>query len=309
MKKLRLLLTLITAGLFLNSCHSSTNKITIAQQFGLAYAPVQIMKDKGFLDEELKGELTVEWVRLANTAAIREGVLAGDVDAGFLGIPPFLIAMDQGMPWKLLCGISQSPLGLAVPAGRWEKLEDIPRDVRIALPQPGSIQHILLTMALDRELGNSSYFDKNLVSLKHPDGLNALVAGSVDGHFTSPPYIFMEEDLDEFEVLLTGEEAMGSPFTFIISMVTDKAASEFPDFPAALIRALERSMDFMVSHPEESLQVLSEAYSLEKTDLIDYLNRPGMIYSTEVLGLEKFISFMSAQGYLEDISDSGGIRF
>lgn len=308
MKKMRLLL-IITAGLILSSCHSSINKITIAQQFGLAYAPVQIMKDKGFLEEELKGNFTVDWVRLANTAAIREGVLAGDVDAGFLGIPPFLIALDQGMPWKLLCGLSQSPLGLAVPAGRWEKLEDIPRDVKIALPQPGSIQHILLTMALDRELGDASYFDKNLVALKHPDGLNALIAGSVDGHFTSPPYIFMEEDMDEFEVLLTGEEAMGSPFTFIISMVTDRVAVESPDFPAALIRALERSMDFMESHPEETLQVLSEAYKLDKSDLIDYLNRPGMIYSTEVLGLEEFISFMSVQGYLEDLSHSGGVRF
>lgn len=308
MKIIRILLFLM-AALFLNSCDSSTDTITIAQQFGLAYAPVQIMKDKGFLEKELQGNLKLEWVRLANTAAIREAVLAGDVDAGFLGIPPFLIALDQGMPWKLLCGLSQSPLGLVVPSGRWEKLEDIPQDVRIALPQPGSIQHILLTMALDRELGDSSYFNKNLVSLKHPDGLNALLAGSVDGHFTSPPYIFMEEDMDEFEVLLTGEEAMGSPFTFIISMVTDKAASEFPDFPMALKKALERSISFMETNREESIQILSEAYSLDIINLTDYMNRPAMVYSTELLGLEKFISFMTEEGYLENISDSEGISF
>ncbi|MBF9014245.1 MULTISPECIES: ABC transporter substrate-binding protein [unclassified Oceanispirochaeta] len=294
--------------MLLFSCGRSSDSVSIAQQYGLAYAPVQIMKDKGFLEDELKGKTEVKWIRLANTAAIREGVLAGDVDAGFLGIPPFLIAIDQGMPWKLLCGISQSPLGLAVPAGRWANLEDIPLDVKIALPQPGSIQHILLAMALKREMGDASYFDKNLQSLKHPDGLNALVAGSVDAHFTSPPYIFMEEDMDEFEVILKGEEAMGSPFTFIVSMVTDKAVSELPDFPAALIMALERSMEFMETHPDESLQLLSEAYNIDKIKLADYMNRPGMIYGSDVLGLEEFISFMAAEGYLENISDSGGIR-
>jgi len=301
--------TLLLLTLLYFSCGSSSKSISIAQQYGLAYAPVQIMKDKGFLEEELKGNTEVKWIRLANTAAIREGVLAGDVDAGFLGIPPFLIAMDQGMPWKLLCGISQAPLGLAVPAGRWDKIGDIPPDARIALPQPGSIQHILLSMALKRELGDSAYLDKHLVSLKHPDGLNALVSGSVDGHFTSPPYIFMEEDLEDFEVILSGEEAMGSAFTFIVAMVTDRAGTEHPDFPGALRRALERSISYMEENPHDTLTILSEAYKLEKQELNDYMNRPGLTYGTEVLGLEQFISFMNTEDYLENISDSGGIRF
>lgn len=298
---------LLLTTMLLYSCTAHTDSVSIAQQYGLAYAPVQIMKEKGFLEEELQGKTEVKWIRLANTAAIREGVLAGDVDAGFLGIPPFLIALDQGMPWKLLCGVSQSPLGLVVPAGRWNSLSDLPSDIRIALPQPGSIQHILLTMALDRERGDASLFDQNLVSLKHPDGLNALVSGSVDAHFTSPPYIFMEQDREELEVLLTGEEAMGSPFTFIVSMVTDKAAGVNPDFPEALQRALEKSIAFMESDEEESMKILSEAYNLDLNVLIDYMERPGMIYSTQVLGLEGFISFMNQEGYLKSNMTSSDI--
>ncbi|MDC7233465.1 MAG: ABC transporter substrate-binding protein [Spirochaetales bacterium] len=301
------LLPLFLLLLFLTSCSGRGNRVSIAQQYGLAYAPVQIMKEKGFLEEELGGNTTVQWLKLANTAAIREGVLAGDVDAGFLGIPPFLIALDQGMPWKLLCGVSRSPLGLVVPAGQWSSLNDLPDDVRLALPQPGSIQHILLTMAVKRERGQAGALDRNLVSLKHPDGLNALTSGSVDGHFTSPPYLFMEEDLDDFEVLLSGEEAMGSPFTFIAAMVTDKAASEKKDFPGALKKALERSMQFMRDNPEDSLRILAAAYNLEEAVLQDYMNRPGMVYDTEILGLDQFISFMNTEGYLEQITSTEGI--
>ena len=134
---------LITAAALAFSC-SGAKEITIAEQYGLAYAPLQIMKAKSYF-EQLEPDADIEWVRLGNTAAIREAVLAGEVDAGFMGIPPFLIGADNGMKWHLVAGLSVCPLGLV--AARGEDLSDIAPGTRIALPQPGSIQHILLSMA------------------------------------------------------------------------------------------------------------------------------------------------------------------
>jgi NitT/TauT family transport system substrate-binding protein len=294
--------------LLFNSCNRTKNSVVIAQQYGLAYAPVQIMKDLELLEKEMP-EYTVKWVQLANTAAIREAALAGDMDAGFIGIPPFLISRDQGMPWKLLCGLCQAPSGLVVPAGRYDSLNSLPVDARIALPQPGSIQHILLGMALKRELGQADFLDDHLISLKHPDGLNALLSGSVDGHFTSPPYLFQESDLPGFEVLLSGEEAMGLPFTFIASVVTEKAVATNPLFLQALKTALEKSILYMKENPEESLLLLSESYDLEKELLRDYLGRSGLIYETELRGVEQFSAFMVEEGYLKNPEDMGGLVF
>jgi NitT/TauT family transport system substrate-binding protein len=266
------------------------------------------MKARGYLEEELPGT-TIKWVRLANTAAIRETALAGDVDAGFLGIPPFLIALDQGMSWKLLCGLSRAPVGLVVPNGRWNTLGDLPSDAGIALPQPGSIQHILLGMALKKVRGDSSFLDHSLISLKHPDGMNALLSGSVDGHFTSPPYIFMESDSPGFEILLTGEEAMGGPYTFIAAMVTEDAYAKNPSFPGAMKRALEKTISYMADHPEETMILLSESYSLDAEILRDYLGRPGMVFETSLRGVDQFVSYMQEEGYLKNIHSPGEIYF
>ena len=55
------------------------------------------------------------------------------------------------MDWKLIAGLSVCPVGLV--AGK--SIPDfaaLTEQHRIALPQPGSIQHILLSMAAEREL-------------------------------------------------------------------------------------------------------------------------------------------------------------
>jgi NitT/TauT family transport system substrate-binding protein len=310
MKKIVFILQILVL-LFLSGCSGKNDAgltIRIAEQFGLAYAPLQIMKAKGFL-EELSPEAKVQWLKLGNTAAIREAVLAGDLDAGFMGIPPFLIARDKGMKWKIATGLSRTPLGLVVPEGKYTSLKDFKENSRIALPQPGSIQHILLTMAVNREMGDPAFLDKNLISLKHPDGMNALLSGAVDGHFTSPPYLFYEDDEPGFEVLLSGEEAMGSPFTFIVGVVTEDFYKTSPQLYEDLIRAIEKSIAFIYSDREETVGILSDAYSMDYDLLMNFLYRPGMIFETEIKGLDTFIRFMYSKEYLSSEFTPGSVQF
>ncbi|MBN2657115.1 MAG: ABC transporter substrate-binding protein [Spirochaetales bacterium] len=286
---------------------SSEGKIRIAEQYGLAYAPLQILREKGFLEEAAEG-IEVEWVRLGNTAAIREAVLAGDLDIGFMGIPPFLIARDKGMEWKIATGLSRCPLGLAVPSGAYRSLSDIPADARIALPQPGSIQHILLSMALDRETGNPSHLDNNLIAMKHPDGMNALLSGAVTGHFTSPPYLFLEEE-EGYDVLVSGEEAMGEPFTFIAGVATERFHSNEPDLYKVFLSALEKAILFIEENREETVNILSGIYDMDKKTVEDYLYNRGMVFEQDVRGLENFISFMEKTGYLKQIGERESVLF
>ena len=297
MKKTALLLSLI---LILTGCSGKQdNTIRLADQYGLAYAPLQIMKARGFL-QELHPGVTVEWTRLANTAAIREAVLSGSLDAGFMGIPPFLISRDKGMEWKIAAGLSRAPLGLVVPAGEYTSLAQIPRGAKIALPQPGSIQHILLSMACEEQTGDPQLLDENLIALKHPDGLNALFSGAVQGHFTSPPYLFQEQDDPRFEVLVSGEEAMGEPFTFIAAVVTEEFRRDNEELYRDFLDALDMSIAFLDTNREESLDILSTAYHMDREELEEQLYRSGMVFESSLRGLDRFITFMQASGYIGD---------
>lgn len=290
---------LLSVALLFSGCtKEEVQTVKIAEQYGLAYAPLQVMKEKGFLEEELP-DVEIQWKKLGNTAAIREAMLANEVDLGFMGIPPFLIGLDNGMEWKIMSGLSSCPLGLVSNNPDIKSLEDITFEDKIALPQPGSIQHILLSMAAEKQLGDASIFDEQLVTLKHPDGMVALEAGTeVSAHFTSPPYLFMELDNPKNHLVVTGEEAVGQPFTFIVGVGTEEFYSRSQHYEAFL-NALNRSIEFMNNNKEEATRILAEVYDMDEELLESYLNQEGMVYSNAIEGVEEFIDFMHRNDYLK----------
>lgn len=299
----KVLLAMMVGIIFLVSgCSASEpveKKLIVAEQYGLAYAPLQILQAKNFV-EEVDPDLTIEWAKAGNTTAIREMMLAGKVDIGFMGIPPFLIARDKGMDWDIFTGLSQAPVGLVSSNPEIQTIADIEASDRIALPQPGSIQHILLAIAAERELGDAAQFDQQLVTMKHPDGMSAMLAGEeLKLHFTSPPFIFMELNEPNTHLVLGGTEAMGGPFTFIIGAAPKRVQEEKSDSLETLNQALQMAMDFMRDEPEEALEILASSYELEPEVLAGYLAHPELVYSEEVLGLDTFIDFMERNGYLE----------
>lgn len=273
--------------------------LRVAEQYGLAYAPLALMRRTGVLEEALPG-YRIEWVRLQNTAAIREAVLADQVDMGFMGIPPFLIGRDRGMEWKIFTALSEAPLGLVTWRSDLERLEDIGSGDRIALPQPGSIQHILLTMAARDRLGRADYYDNQLITLSHPDGMQALLARKeVAAHFTSPPYLMRELEEEDTRLLLTGREAMGGPFTFIVGAVTESFAAENPAALTGFRQALVATCRAMKAEPAEYAAILAEEYGLPAAELERYLKREDALFAPPLKGLDRFIAFMTEQGYLK----------
>jgi len=299
---MRFLTVLSLILIVFSSCSNNKSgdlSVTIAEQYGLAYAPLQIVKEKRFIEDQLPG-IKVNWVRLENTAAIREAVLGGKVDIGFMGIPPFLIGWDKGMEWKIFTGLSRARIGLVTWREDINSLDDFESSDRIALPQPGSIQHILLSMAAEKYLGRSDIFDNQLVTMKHPDGMNALLSRrDVAAHFTSPPYIMMELSEPDMKLVLEGREAMGGDFTFIAGMVTDKFSTKHPDILSTVSSAIARAGGVIRDKPEEAVAILKKEYSIPDATLLSYLTEGGLVYSDDVEGLDKFIEFMKAEGYIE----------
>lgn len=277
---------------------TSTPKISIAEQYGLAYAPVQIMKEQKLLEKHLPG-IQVEWQQLNNTTEIREGMLAGKVDAGFMAIPPFLIGWDKGMKWKIATGLSSSPVGLVTNQKGVQSLKDLTAKDRIALPQPGSVQHILLAMEAERELGDPRKLDNQLVSMNHPDGMSALLAKKdISAHFTAMPYLAKELDNPANHQIVSGEQAMGADYSFIVGVTTDKLHDQNPKVYQAFIDSVQEAVVFIQKHPEQTAELLAKDYKLSKEEMLKYLNYPGTEYATTVEGTLKFADFMLKTGYI-----------
>ncbi len=293
-----LVLVLIIAWSVIGWTKGSSLRISIAEQYGLAYAPVQVMKELKLLEKNLPGVKT-EWRQLNNTAAIREAMLAGRVDAGFIAIPPFLIGWDKGMPWKIATGLSESPVGLVTWKKEIRSLRDLTRNDRIAAPQPGSVQHILLAMASEREFGNAKKFDNQLVTLAHPDGFNALLAKKeITAHFTAPPYLMKELEQPGMTQVLSGKAAFGGDFTFIVGVTTEKFYSQNQQVYQAYLKSLHQAMEFVRNNPKGTASLLSAVYRIPEAELLKYLQAPGTEYRPEIKGIKEFAAFMKRNGYI-----------
>lgn len=288
-------LTLILIVFLLIGCQKQDDsKVIIAEQYGLAYAPIQVMKARGTLEALVDEE--VKWVKLANTAAIREALLANRLDIGFLGIPPFILGYDNAVDWKIFSGLCEAPLGLM--SNKVLTLESIQSSDRIALPQPGSIQHILLAMAAERTFGEADYFDKQLITMKHPDGMQALYSDNeVTLHFTSPPYIF-EEAAAGMHQVIDSETCMGEAFTFIVGVTTPEFY-EKTDLYDAFNQALEETLIFIKENPEETIALLMPYYQYDQETLSTYVYESGMSYTSDIKGVQTFIDFMYRNDYIK----------
>jgi NitT/TauT family transport system substrate-binding protein len=287
----------------------NTAVVRIAEQHGLAYLPLAIMRIEGLLEKELEeiGSPRVEWIRAGNATMIREAMLSGRLDIGFMGVPPFLIGRDRGTGWRLVTGLSEAPLGLVTLRSGYRSLDDLDARDRIALPQPGSIQHILLAMASERVFGDPRRYDDRLVSMAHPEGLAALLAGrDVAAHFTAPPFLFDALQEPGGTLLLDGRDAFGGRFTFIIGVVApdwgeDEATGELLQ---AFLRALDEAVLLARSLQQDDaprlLREVARFYDLDESTLRRHLSFPGMVYTREVHGVERFIDRMDEYGYLRE---------
>jgi NitT/TauT family transport system substrate-binding protein len=308
-----IIISLIIGILALMGCSSkndSKNNIIIAEQFGLAYAPLQIMKENKILEKNYPG-VKIDWKQLGNTAAIREAMLSNQVEVGFMAIPPFLIGLDKGMEWKIASGLSESPVALVTNSENIKSIKDFSKTARIALPQPGSIQHMLLAMECAKEFGDAKKLDDLLVTLAHPDAMNALLsAKDITAHFATPPYLFKELEQKGIHQILDGKDAIGADFTFVVGVTTKEFHDVKPELYKAFVKSLKESIVFMRNNPYKSAEILANVYKLSKDEVLKYITHKDMVYTDEVKGVDEFAKFMKKNNYISnEFSDKNSMMW
>lgn len=275
-----------------------TREISIAEQFGIAYAPLQIMKEKHLLEKELPG-VKINWKQYGGPTPIREGMLAGEVDFGFMGSAPVLIGIDNGMKWKYATGISFNQVALVTDRPEINTIRDFSASDRIAILSPGSTQHILLCIASDQAFGDPNRFDNQIVSLSHPDAMDALIADTeISAHFSTPPYLD-KELAHGMKVITTGEEILGEPFTFITGVAMESFYEENPEEYDAIIKALNEAIDYINSNMDEAVTILAPVYGIDEASLKKQMTYNGTIYSNQLTGLDKLAGEMYRIGMLK----------
>lgn len=291
---------LLIAATGLAGCGKKEEKVIgIAEQFGIAYAPLQIMKEKKLLEEKLPG-VTVNWKQFGGPTGIREGMLNGEIDFGFMGVSPVLIGIDNGMKWRYATGISANQVAVVASREDVRTLDDLTEKDRIAILSPACTQHVLLCMLAKQQLGDAHALDNQLVSMNHPDSVSALLSGTeITAHVSTPPYITQELNAG-MHVVADGEDIMGRSFTFISGVAMEEFYQNHRDYYDAFLEALQESIAFINDNREESVRLLAPIYGITEEELAAQMDYNGTIYSTELNGVAAFSREMKDMGFISE---------
>ncbi|MGH7660017.1 MAG: ABC transporter substrate-binding protein [Vulcanimicrobiaceae bacterium] len=274
--------------------------VTIVYQYGLAYAPLLIIKQEHWIEKDFP-QTTVTWNTLTSGAVVRDGLIAGTIQVGILGASPFLIAWDHGAPIKLIANTSDMDMWLCTKDPNVHSLKDFKPGMQIGMPAPDSADAIALRKEAENQLGNAHALDSNFVAISHPNGLAALETGQLTAHMTSPPFEFEEVERGA-HVIFDSSSAFGR-ITFTAAAMPTSFYDAYPDFAAKFLGYIQRAIKLIKSDPEKASHEVAEASG--KPELASqykaWMTRKAVFYDAQPAGFMKTASFMKKIGIIDRV--------
>lgn len=308
LRKMMVTLTIIALALGTVGCGKQNDvkkeKLVIAYQWGLAYAPVEIMKANALIEKHYDGEIEIEWKTLNGPAEIYEGIISGNIDVGHSGVGPLLTNSMKSGQCKMYSALSSQPMGLNTTRDDLQSLKDFKAEDKIALVSWGAIQHIMLAMACEKELGDAHALDNNIVTMSHPDGMQALLSGSVPCQLTTSPYFLKELEQDNIHEIKEVADAFPKDTTIIAGAASTKLYNEHRDVYNALVAAMEEAMTYINEKPDDAAKVLCEKEGVTAEKMKEYLQADGSSYDMIPHGTLEIAEFMKRAGFLDEAPKS-----
>lgn len=275
--------------------------IRIAKQPGLGYLGLIVMREQKLIEKYAPGT-QVQWNELTSGPAIRDAIIAGQLDVGSGGVAPFIQGWDKGIKWRAAAALNDMPLYLNTNKPEVTGLKDFKPGDRIALPAPGSIQHITLQMAAEKELGDPKALDANVVAMAHPDGTQALLAkADIVAHFTSPPFQYDQLKDPQIKRVLNSYDVLGSPHTFNLVWMNEEFKEKNPKLYQAFVDALKEATEYINKNPEATAKLFVDGEKVKNTpeDILTQMKSEGIRFTMTPSGLMKYADFMKRTGVIQ----------
>jgi NitT/TauT family transport system substrate-binding protein len=297
---------------------AETGTIRIAQQFGISYLPLVVMKQRALLEEEVVARGLprphVEWAVFSGAAAMNDALISGSLDYATAGVGPMVTMWDRTRGNLRVHGVAalgSMPNYLTTNNPAIKTLRDLGERDKIALPSARvGFQAVVLQMAAAREFGEANYakLDPLSVSMAHPDAAAALLTGrtEITAHFTSPPFQNQELLDPKIHRILSSYDVLGGPHTFNVVYATGRFRDANPLTMAAFVAALDRAMAIINGDPAAATQlyIAEEKSKLPADFLEDIIRAEDTVFTIEPQASMKFATFMARTGSIKTAPQS-----
>ena len=247
-------LSLLAASFVAPSMAHAEGKIRIAEQFGIVYLLLNVVRDQQLIEKHGKEEgidIKVDWTQLSGGAAINDALLSGSIDIAGAGVGPLLTIWDRThgrQNIKAVASLGNFPYYLVSNNPQVKTIADISDKDRIAVPAVGvSVQSRFLQYAAAKQWGDKEFnrLDKYTLALPHPDATASLIAGGTElsGHFSNPPFQDQALKNPNVHVVLDSYDLLG-PNSPTVLFATEKFRNDNPKTYKAFTEALAEAAEF-----------------------------------------------------------------
>ena len=283
---------------------------------GVGFLPLLVMQKYGLIEQYAKeagiSGLRVRWINIGGPAVMNDALLSGSADFIAAGPPAFLTLWDRTVSSAKVEGVAAMtslPMVLTTRSPAIKKLDDITDRDRIAVTAiKVSIPALAMQMYARQKYGASQVyrFDKDTVTMTHPDGVIALLSGSgaIDAHFTSPPFYQRELKDPRIHTVLTTDEVMGGSTTFTMVSTTAKFREQNPKVCGAVLKALQEANRRIIADKKSAAEILLASTGGEKgfsaAEIVEVLNDPHLKFTTTPENVMKYAAFMHDIGSIKN---------
>ena len=140
--------------------------------------------------------------------------------------------------------------------------------------------------------------------MAHPDATAAMLGGpsEVVANFSSAPFQYRQMKNPNIRRILTSTDLFDEGLSFNVIAATSKFRAENPKVYAAFLAGLKEATDFINADKKRAAEIYLKV-SGDKTpveDIMEVLADPAIQYTTKVMGIGAFVTFMTKVGTLKN---------
>ena len=293
--------------------------VTIVQQRGLMYLPVDMMVTGGVLQQEAAklglGKVEATARALSGPAAITDALLSGSAQYGAAALPSLMTLWDKthGTPNEVRAvgTMSNGAMVLYTINPNVKTIADFTEKDRIAVPSVRiSFNAMMLEMAAEKLWNDPHRLDHLTVGLGHADAVAALSAGygsaTVTAHIAVQPFTDRGLKLPGAHIVADSREVFGGPLTQVSLLATKQTRDKNPTLFKAVGNALETSIKMCNADKDAAAVLWKKAQNASENidELRALLDDPGFEFTSQPHRIAYFAAFLKRIGSMKaEVSD------
>ncbi|WP_162308202.1 ABC transporter substrate-binding protein [Segeticoccus rhizosphaerae] len=291
---------------------SQEQTITVGLQINIISQAFRVLADHDNLVKIDGRDVNVKWVQTTSGPALNSALVSGNLDAGFMAGPPFLIAFNKNVPVRVASDAGVVPILCLSRDPKVKSPADIPRDAKIAVPAPGSFQDLTLQKVSKDTGADLDQIKKQEVAMPQDVAFGDITGKSPSiGVFCgAPPYTSRALKTQGMHVIASASQAYGKKYPFQMLVARNEFYSKQPKEYAALVTALRKALSIMASDPKRVATLLvKDNPKLELEQTTSDLQDPDTHFSDVPGGLMEVANFMESQGIISKVPNLSDILF